>query len=276
MQKVSIIGLGWLGMPLALALSQRGVDVQGSKTTDDGVLTACRCGIAAVKLVAQPEIECDYEELEQLLAVETVIITLPATRSSDGGEQYVLSVQNLVDSAIAKGVKRIIFTSSTSVYGEQEGEVTEASPLSPVTPTGERLVALEQWLHELPGVEVNVLRLAGLVGPDRHPGRFLAGKRDLRNGSHRVNLVHLDDVIRAITLLLENPAPGMTFNLAAAQHPRRDEFYPFVAKQLGLEPPTFISAAEKEEQGKIVVGQAICASLGFDYQYSDPFIMPVG
>ncbi|MBT0726880.1 SDR family oxidoreductase [Rosenbergiella australiborealis] len=276
MKKIAIIGLGWLGMPLALALSQRGNEVQGSKTSDDGILAAQRCGISAVKLVMTPDIDCDAEELAQLMSVETLIITLPASRSSEGGEHYVHSVQNLVDTAIAYGVKRVIFTSSTSVYGEQEGEVVEASPLLPVTPAGKRLVALEQWLHQLPGIDVDILRLSGLVGPDRHPGRFLAGRTGLKNGHHPVNLVHLDDVVDAITLLLDTPVSGATYNLSATLHPRRDEFYPCVAKQLGLIPPTFEPIDTHAPSGKCVNGQAICRTLGFQYRYADPFTMPVG
>ncbi|KMV73294.1 SDR family oxidoreductase [Rosenbergiella epipactidis] len=276
MKKIAIIGLGWLGMPLALALSQRGYDVQGSKTSEDGIVAARRCGISAVKLVTTPDIECDFEELEQLMSVDTLIITLPASRSGDGGEHYVNAVQNLVDSAIANGVKRVIFTSSTSVYGDQQGEMVEASPLLPVTPAGKRLVTLEQWLHQLPGIEVDILRLSGLVGPDRHPGRFLAGKKQLTHGNQPVNLVHLDDVIEAIALLLASPRSGTTFNLSAHQHPRRDEFYPFVAKQLGAEPPTFVAIDPRTPAGKWVNGEAICRSLGFHYRYSDPFTMPLG
>ncbi|HAP82964.1 MAG TPA: NAD(P)-dependent oxidoreductase, partial [Enterobacteriaceae bacterium] len=43
-----------------------------------------------------------------------------------------------------------------------------------------------------------------LVGPGRHPGRFFAGKSG-PNGNHGVNLVHLEDVVGAISLLLEAP-----------------------------------------------------------------------
>ncbi|QGX91755.1 SDR family oxidoreductase [Tatumella sp. TA1] len=275
MKKIAIVGLGWLGMPLALALSQRGYEVQGSKTSDDGVLAARRCGIDAVKLVTTPNIDCDADELDELMSADTLIITLPASRSSEGGEHYVNAVQNLVDSALAGGVQRVIFTSSTSVYGDQQGEVVEASPLLPVTPAGKRLVTLEQWLHQLPGIDIDILRLSGLVGPDRHPGRFLAGRSGVKQGNHPVNLVHLDDVIEAIIALLASPSLGSTFNLSAAVHPRRDEFYPFVAKQLGLEPPTFETLACDASTGKTVNGEAICRSIDFQYRYKDPFTMPV-
>ena len=54
---------------------------------------------------------------------------------------------------------------------------------------------------------MDILRLAGLVGPGRHPGRFFAGK-SAPDGQHGVNLVHLEDVIGAIELLLQAPKGG--------------------------------------------------------------------
>jgi nucleoside-diphosphate-sugar epimerase len=274
MKKVAIVGLGWLGMPLAMALTARGWQVTGSKTTPDGVEAARMCGIEGCQLALTPELECDADELAALLAVDALVVTLPASRTAEGGENYLRAVQNLVDSALASNVPRIIFTSSTSVYGNGNGIVQEDSPLQPVTVAGKTLVALENWLHDLPGTSVDILRLAGLVGPQRHPGRFLAGKTAVPDGEHGVNLVHLDDVVAAITLLLQTPQGGRTYNLCAPSHPSRQQFYPAVARQLGLTPPTFASAAD--EKGKLVDGSRICRELGFRYRYPDPLSMPLG
>lgn len=274
MKKVAIVGLGWLGMPLGLAMTARGWQVTGSKTTADGVEAARMCGLESVLLTLTPELECDPDDLEALLDVEALVITLPASRTAEGGENYLLAVQQIVDSALAASVPRIIFTSSTSVYGSGNGEVTEDSLLEPVTVAGKTLKELETWLHNLPGTTVDILRLSGLVGPQRHPGRFLAGKTDVRDGSHGVNLVHLEDVIEAIILLLEKGEGGKTYNLSAPEHPARHDFYPAVARQLGLTPPTFREEAGGGK-GKIVDGSRICKELGFRYRYADPAKMPL-
>lgn len=274
MKKVAIVGLGWLGMPLAIALAARGWQVSGTKTTPDGVDAARRCGIDACQLELTPEIVCDADELESLLKVDVLIVTLPASRTVEGGEKYMQAVQNIVDSALAYNVPRILFTSSTSVYGKGAGVMKESSELVPETVAGKTLVELENWLHGLPNTSVDILRLAGLVGPNRHPGRFLAGKTDLQDGGQGVNLVHLDDVINAIILLLQTPKGGHVYNLCAPQHPARNQFYPTVAKQLGLTAPTFI--ADPGEPGKVIDGGKICHELGFEYSYSDPTVMPLG
>ncbi|WP_313683148.1 SDR family oxidoreductase [Pantoea sp.] len=275
MKKVAIVGLGWLGMPLAMALTARGWQVTGSKTSPDGVDAARRCGIEACQLVLTPELECEADDLNTLLSVDALVVTLPASRTVQGGEDYMQAVQNVVDTALAYKVPRIIFTSSTSVYGPGPGVMKERSPLRPETVAGKTLVALENWLHDLPGTSVDIVRLAGLVGPNRHPGRFLAGKTDLSDGSHVVNLVHLDDVVEAIVLLLQTPKGGRVYNLCAPKHPTRSEFYPTVARQLGLTPPTFV-AETQGDVGKSIDGRAICDELGFEYSWSDPMTMPLG
>ncbi|EXU75195.1 SDR family oxidoreductase [Erwinia mallotivora] len=273
MKRVAIVGLGWLGMPLAMSLMARGWQVAGTKTTADGVEAARMCGVESYCLRLTPELICEADELEALLKADALVITLPASRTAQGGEAYLLAVQQIVDSALAYGIPRIIFTSSTSVYGNG-GVMKESSPLEPVTAAGKTLKELETWLHQLPGTSVDILRLSGLVGPGRHPGRFLAGKTDLTEGSHGVNLVHLDDVTEAVTLLLQTPKGGHVYNLSAAEHPARNQFYPAVARQLGLAAPTFV-AEEQTSRGKIIDGSKICRELGFEYQHPDPARMPL-
>ncbi|MGC0942934.1 SDR family oxidoreductase [Pantoea agglomerans] len=274
MKKVAIVGLGWLGMPLATALTARGWQVTGSKTTPDGVDAARRCGIEAFQLELTPELLCDAADIEPLFNVDALIVTLPASRTAEGGETYLQAVQNVVDTALVYKVPRIIFTSSTSVYGSRAGAKRENSLLDAETVAGKTLVKLENWLHDLPGTSVDIVRLAGLVGPKRHPGRFLAGKQDVANGSQGVNLVHLDDVVEAITLLLQSPKGGRVYNLCASKHPSRDTFYPAVTHQLGLQPPQFAPESVKNS-GKLIDGSRICSELGFEYRYDDPVKMPL-
>ncbi len=273
MKKVAIVGLGWLGMPLAMSLNARGWQVTGSKTSLDGVEAARMCGIESYLLNLEPELMCDPDDLNALMQADAPVITLPARRTGAGDAFYLQAMQEIVDSALAYRIPRIIFTSSTSVYGDVPGVVKENTPRQPVTASGRVLKELEDWLHNLPGTSVDILRLAGLVGPARHPGRFLAGKT-APNGQHGVNLVHLDDVVAAITLLLQAPKGGHIYNLCAPQHPSRDNFYTVMAQQLGLAPPNFTASHRGEEKGKVIDGNRICHELGFEYLYPDPMLMP--
>lgn len=123
MKKVAIVGLGWLGMPLALSLTARGWQVTGSKTTQDGVEAARMCGIDSYPLRLEPQLVCDTEDLDALMNVDALVITLPARRTGAGEGFYLQAVQEIVDTALAYHIPRIVFTSSTSVYGNVNGTV---------------------------------------------------------------------------------------------------------------------------------------------------------
>lgn len=271
MKKVTIIGLGWVGLPLAQALLSRGVHVVGTKTTPDGIEAAQAVGIECYALKLTPELECDDDDLAQLMTQsDAMVILLPPSKINT--EYYVTAVEALVNSAIAFQVPRVIFTSSTAVYGEQHGEMTEDSPLDGVTESAKALVATEQWLHQLPNISVDILRLAGLVGEKRHAGRFLAGKIGVKGANQPVNMVHQDDVISAILLLLGQSQGGHVYNLCAPAHPTRSEFYTHAAQSIGLVPPQFIDEPNTQE-GKVINGNKICQELGFEYQYPNPSLM---
>ena len=163
MKKVAIVGLGWLGMPLALSLTARGWQVTGSKTTQDGVEAARMCGIDSIRC-AEPQLVCDTEDLDALMNVDALVITLPARRTGAGEGFYLQAVQEIVDTALAYHIPRIVFTSSTSVYGNVNGTVKENSPRLPQTASGQVLKELEDWLHNLPGTSVDILRPPGWWG----------------------------------------------------------------------------------------------------------------
>lgn len=277
MANVAIIGLGWLGLPLAQALRERGDTVVGSKTTEEGVKAARLSGVACYPLQLTPVLQANQDDLAALFAdTETLIITVPVSALPDGAA-YRQAIQALADQALSQAVPRLIFTSSISVYGRATGRVTERTPLRPQHASGQTLRDVEQWLHCLPHCTVTVLRLAGLVGPNRHPGRFLAGRNGLPDGDARVNLVHLDDVISAIRHLLDQPqAQGGCYNLCAPQHPIRREFYVRQARRLGLPAPQFAASAPSREPAMWIDGERICQATGFAYRYRDPYAMTPG
>lgn len=268
MKKVTIIGLGWVGLPLAQALLANDWQVTGTKTTTDGVDAARAVGIEAYPLTLTPELDCDPEDLAQLMSEsDALVILLPPSKVSV--EQYVEAVESLVNCAVTFRVPKVIFTSSTSVYGEQNGELAEDAERKGSTASARALISTEQWLHQLPNISVDILRLAGLVGEKRHAGRFLAGKTEVKGANQPVNMVHQDDVIAAIVLLLQQPLSNHIYNLCAPMHPTRAEFYHQAAQSVGLVPPEFIDL-ENEAEGKIINGNKICEELGFEYQYPNP------
>ncbi|AIN47325.1 NAD-dependent epimerase/dehydratase family protein [Candidatus Palibaumannia cicadellinicola] len=264
MRKISIIGLGWLGMPLGLSLLAQGYQVVGSKTSKEGVEAVRIRGIECYQLNLTPLLEGDAEDIISLFQTDTLVITLPIRRN--GTDNYLLAVQHAVERARATGVQHFIFTSSISVYGNSLGFYCEDSPTVPVSSFGQCLVKLENWLYKLPYTSVDILRLAGLVGPGRHPGLFMSGKQGLLGGSEVVNLVHQIDVISAISLLLKLPHGSYRYNLCAPYHPLKRYYYPVMARMLGIKPPVYLTDLN-EDHRKIIDGSRICKEQGFKYQY---------
>ena len=257
MKSVSIVGLGWLGLPLAQHLKQQGWAVKGTKQTEDHVQTMKKMGIDCYLFtLAQDEFPAE------IVQAEALVINIPPNATNVA--HYVVGIKRLISHGILQKVRHTLFVSSSSVFPQQEGVFDEQSLTVESDVSSQALIELETWLLSL-DITCDILRLAGLFGQARHPVKYLAGKTDLTAGSQPVNLVHLNDVIGAIELLLNHPQGQRIFHLCAPSHPTRETYYTQAANQLGLPLPHFV----KESKGiqRIIDGSKICRELGFQYQY---------
>lgn len=271
MRSVAIVGLGWLGLPLARHLKNLGWEVKGTKRTHDGVEQMRLMRLEAYHLELTPEINADPDDVSALLDVDSLIINIPPSQYFFDLNQYVEGVQNLVNEALLQGVSHIIFISSTSVFPDISANFNESAIPQPDSDIGRALVEIENGLAQMQDIDCDIIRFAGLVGNDRHPVYSLAGKQALKCGHSPVNLVHLDDCARAIQLLLETPGGYRLYHLAAPIHPTREEYYRHTAEKYGLEPPHFISS--EQDPQRIIMAEKICHELEFVYQYPDPNLM---
>ncbi|STY62525.1 GDP-L-fucose synthase [Mannheimia haemolytica] len=254
MKKLTILGLGWLGLPLAEALQNKGWCVAGTKRTITDLSIECYpLDLNALAVIS---------EIEQLLAADALVIALPPSQISP--ENYLCGIQTLVSLAIDKGLKHLIFTSSTSVLPMESGVFDENATVD----SANLLVKMENWLLNQP-ISCDILRLAGLVGKKRHPVFYLAGKQNLSGAGQPVNLVHLEDCITAISLLLEQPNGKRIFHLCAEQHPSRKDYYGEIARRFGLADLHF--SEENQPLVRVVKADKICQELGFRYCYPDPY-----
>jgi hypothetical protein len=72
------------GNAAGAVIEARGWQVTGSKTTQDGVEAARMCGIDSYPLRLEPQLVCDADDLDALMNVDALVITLPARRSGPG------------------------------------------------------------------------------------------------------------------------------------------------------------------------------------------------
>ena len=254
--RVSVVGCGWLGLPLAAALAADGHEVRGTTTTPAKLERIRAAGVTPhlVRLAPGPE-----GDVEGLWDVDLLVVTVPPR----DGDAWLKRLDALLDTARERhGVRRFLFTSSTSVYAERGEVVDEADATPPASERGRRMRAAEERFLGGPGAAL-VLRLGGLYGEDREPARSLAGRRDVAGGDAPVNLVHRVDVVGVVQGLLSRDVRSGTFNIVADEHPTKRVFYASRAATLGLEPPQF---SDEPARSKIVSNRKIKDVLAYTFR----------
>jgi nucleoside-diphosphate-sugar epimerase len=218
--KISIIGLGWFGLAL-------GKELKKSHTVCGTTRT-----LEKMKKI-QPFVPDTYvlsegEKLNpHLLNSDAFIINIPPSKDQ----------LNWFQSWGLPSDKHIIFISSTSVYGQNQIDVDEDTFPIPDSENGHILFAEEEWMKSFPFY--TIIRFGGLIGPDRHPGRYLAGKENLAGGNWPVNLIHQEDTVAFTQLVLEKKIIGEVFNLVHPFHPSRKDYYQQYCRDNNLIPPQF-------------------------------------
>lgn len=269
-KKVVITGYGWMAGYLGNALLSSdnpiNATIVGTTRSDEKHKSLGEKQITAVKFALGD----DTAELCKHMSGATFIINIPPGRRNTQLDGFTQQVIALIDDAVAAQVAHIIFVSTTSVYGDSTNEtLTESSSTAPETASAKAHVAIEEHLASVSSqVDYTVLRLAGLVGPDRHPARSLSG-RELPSGNKRINLVHISDVVNALVSVIRTPLQNKTLHLCSELHPKRGEYYSRAASALNLPLPIF-SGTESEAKGKVIDAAASWKALKVVPRFSNP------
>jgi nucleoside-diphosphate-sugar epimerase len=266
-QSVSVLGCGWLGLPLALRLLDDGWLVRGSTTDTQKIPRLQSLGIDPFVIHASPEVSGDH--ISRFFQSRILWLNIPFRRDLVDPDYYRIQVESVVNHAVEGGVEWIIFASSTSVYPAAMSLADESTPFVPETPRSEILFGVEKYLLESDHFDATVIRFAGLFGPDRQVGKWLAKKNGIIEGDSPINLIHLDDCIGIATSILEQNSRREIFNACADEHPTREALYKAAAKVAGLPVPEF-SRGVTSHPGKIVCNRKVKETLGYQFLYPDP------
>lgn len=264
MQQIGILGCGWLGVPLGIRLKNKGFVLRGSRTTEAGVAALNDFGIAGYQVLLHPEsIQGMDAFLEQL---DCLVVSLPPRRKNPDGA-YVKKIALLLDALETAALNRIVFLSSTSVYGSAANTYTEESLVSPETHAALSLLESEQHIgkSKIPSV---IVRLGGLIGADRNPVYQLQNKL-ISNPKGRINFIHQDDAVQGIVELIEHSNLEGVFNLVCPHHPLREDYYRHWSKKLQLPPPKF---TQEQASVRIVQGNKITEKTSFNYTVNNLLI----
>lgn len=231
--KISIISCGWYGTPLAQSLLKDGHEVLGATRSEEKKLELQNGGLV-MSLLNFPDIPD-----QDLLDSSVIVLNIPPFKELLAWLEKWNWNQN----------SKIIFVSSTSVY-KTTGEITETSP------TEGDLAQIENWVQQSFSHWV-ILRFAGLIGDNRHPGKVLSGRKDLKGPQQPVNLIHRDDCIGFTKLVIEKNIDKEIYNVVSDEHHSRKEFYSEFCERKNLEKPSFDET--DLSQGKLISNQKMSA-----------------
>nr|WP_294933627.1 SDR family oxidoreductase [uncultured Flavobacterium sp.] len=259
---IAILGCGWLGLPLAAALLKEGHAVKGSTTSPEKIALLEAKGIRPF-LVALSEKEIAGDIIRFLENSEILIIDIPPKLRGENKENFTAKIARLIPHIEKAPVKKVLFVSSTSVYPDDNSNVNEGSIPVPDTESGKQLFEAEKLLQDNSNFRTTIVRFGGLIGPDRHPIKQLAGRDNLANPEAPVNIIHQEDCIGIILKIIAEEAWGETYNAVAPYHPTRQEFYHKKAADMNLAIPKF--ASDKPSFGKLISSEKIEKALGYSF-----------
>jgi nucleoside-diphosphate-sugar epimerase len=277
--RVLIVGCGYVGLPLGKELVRQGREVFGLRR---GVLAEKELKAAGIQPLRADITKLD--ELEKLPCDFDWVVNCAA--SGGGGAEdyrkiYLEGNRNLVAWLANSPLKKFIYTSSTSVYGQNDGSlVTENSPAEPDADTAKVLVETEKLLlaaaaeRQFPAV---VLRVAGIYGPARGHSfkQFLRGEARIEGeGARWLNTIHRDDLIGVIIAALRNAKPGEIFNAVDNEPVSQLKFFEWLAAELKRPlPPKVAADAEAWRRrgvtNKRVSNAKLRAELKHQFQFPD-------
>ncbi|NQV25370.1 MAG: SDR family oxidoreductase [Rhodopirellula sp.] len=243
-----IVGCGYLGRRVAARWRTAGDDVFALTRSEQNAAELRALGISPI-----PGDVTDAASLQSLPECDTVLHAVGFDRSAAASkrEVYVDGLSNVLNQMAAR-CDRFIHISSTSVYGQQDGEwVDEESAAESATESGEICIAAEQLVRDryssaaVKGQET-VLRLSGIYGPDRLLSRIDA----LKNAQPLpgpedgwLNLIHVDDAAETIVTCAESKSLAAVYLVSDDRPILRGEYYRLLAKLVNAPQPTFDSDA---------------------------------
>jgi nucleoside-diphosphate-sugar epimerase len=273
-----VAGCGYVGSALAALLVADGHGVFGLRRHPE-------CLPPGVTPLAADL--CDRRALQAVLAevehggIDAVVYAAAADRSDDEAYRraYVEGFGHVLRWAEAQGMRppAVLFTSSTAVYAQQDGEwVDEDSPTEPDQWSGLRMLEAEQLLAAS-GLSGTALRLGGIYGPGRT--RLVDGVRSgralVRPGPPRyTNRIHRDDAAGALHHLLALALAGRELpgRLIGVDDEPADEaeVLRWLAARLGVPPPGEASR-EAATSGRAATNKrcrnARLRALGYAFRY---------
>lgn len=233
-----IIGYGYLGEAIGDAFQDKGWKVFKVGRSGDDVVQA------------------DVSDRESLLALKNrmgpVDAVVHCASSGRGGEDAYYQVFEKGASHLTEvfNESQILFTSSSSVYPQTEGEsVNEESFAEPDRATGKILRNAEKIILDSGGV---VMRLSGIYGEGRSVilKKWLKGESTVEeDGRRMLNQIHRRDAAQAFLMIAENEISGEIFNISESQPQSQLDTLQWLANHYGRPLPESVPRDLNRKRG---------------------------
>ncbi|MCX7872099.1 MAG: SDR family oxidoreductase [Verrucomicrobiae bacterium] len=240
-----IIGCGYVGLRVATELKRQGHEVVGTRHSPEGILILEANEIPAVELDVT-----DSEDFTNINGDFDWVVFCAAPSHSTVSHYtavYYQGIKNVLDWLKKTRVKKFVYTSSTGVYGQNDGSVvTEESPIFPTSDTSKILIATEELILQEArgsGFPAVILRVAGIYGPGRGYffKKFVSGEAVIYgDGSRYLNMVHVEDVAGSIVAALERGALGEVYNVVDNEPVTQIDFFRYLSERLKKPLPPFV------------------------------------
>ena len=271
MASILILGAGWVGTPLAAHLARHGHNVVATKTRPQGVEELKQQQLQGKVFHFDEQVDAVSQLYSLLLElnIEIVIGSFPPGFRKGAGQAYAQHWQQLIEACQKANIKKVIMVSSTTVYPEKPGTITEtdaslstvSSSPYPFSDNAKIMLTAEQAVIDS-GIDYTVLRFSGLIGPNRHPSRF-ASKLKQVSSQAPANMLHLDDAIRGVDFAITQ-LHNQIVNVTTPNTVSKAEFYAAALKSANSkEPlPPIVETPDKRVSSEKLI------HLGFSFKYN--------
>ncbi|EEY98283.1 nucleoside-diphosphate-sugar epimerase [Vibrio sp. RC586] len=268
MKRVAVIGAGWLGLPLAQWLKQQGHTVYATRTTLEGS--------KAVQVQGLESFVCQLDQPDGLSNAllerqcDTLVGCFPPGFRQGNGEQYATHWQLLVNQAKQANIQKLVMVSSTSVYpdiakpmNEQDASLGLALDNSAFDAKARVLLKAEQHVITS-GMDYTIVRCSGLIGPKRHPSRFVSKMAQVSRLAP-ANMLHLYDAIGIVYFALTH-LPNSIVNATTPNTVSKAEFYQAALDAVGSDAslPTVCDIEDK----RILCDKLLSAGYRFHFSHT--------
>lgn len=266
MKKISVLGCGWLGFPLAKNLISQGNVLKGSTTSSEKLKELVAANIQPFKIILNEDnIDGDIDSF--LGESDLLIINIPPRLRRNPNVNHVAEIQNLIPHIESSKIEQVVFVSSTSVFKDEYDfpKIENDSVPNSEKQNSIQLRKVEQLFRGSNKFKTTIIRCAGLFDEKRHPGFVLSGKTYISNPEAPINLVHKNDVISVISSIIKLEELPLQINLSYPYHPTKKSYYTSFCETRNLALPKFDET--QKSKGKIINSKFVERLLDYSWQF---------